>query len=188
MSDTSLSPLVNLRSLIPLPQRTPSKSPNPHTPFAFIYPGYFSYKLSSTSINCGHPSPCKFLSILSISGCSAFVKSLYTPVSSPGASAWMSWKMKHSRLLPSARVAPLKTPLVREAGSMPVKELVVPVLPPTERRRGSWLANWRTSRMKLGWVNYVSEVFTELGGLFAFGMWCMTTYLTMPYSSPMARL
>lgn len=37
---------------------------------------------------------------------------------------------------------------------MPVKELGVPVLPPTERRRGSWVAKWRTSRRKLlGWVS-----------------------------------
>ena len=34
-------------------------------------------------------------------------------------------------------MAPLKTPFVRLAMSRPVKELVVPVLPPMERRRGS---------------------------------------------------
>ncbi len=58
--------------------------------------------------------------------------------------------MKHCRLFPWARVAPLKTPLVKALISTPVNELVVPVLPPIERRRVSLVANWRTLSMKLG--------------------------------------
>lgn len=103
----------------------------------FLYPGYFSYWLRSNSINSGQPRPPRAPEILSVKGCKAFVRSSYKPVTKPGASAWMSWKMKHCRLFPSARVAPLKTPLVRAVTSTPVKELVVPVLPPTERRRAS---------------------------------------------------
>ena len=59
--------------------------------------------------------------------------------------------MKHSRLLPWARVAPSKTPPVKSDTSRPVKESVVPVLPPMDRRRGSRMPKARTSRMKL-WV------------------------------------
>ena len=66
----------------------------------FLYPGYFSYKLSSTSISCGHSKPPSAPDILSVNGCNAFVRSEYKPVNTPGASAWMSWKMKHWRLLP----------------------------------------------------------------------------------------
>jgi hypothetical protein len=47
-----------------------------------------------------------------------------------GASVFTTSKTKHTRLLPSRSVSALKTPPVRFPGSMPVKLLTVPVLPP----------------------------------------------------------
>ena len=79
-------------------------------------------------------------------GCSAAVTFSYNPATTAGASACTSWKVKHSRLLPWAKVAPLKTPFVKSETSRPVKEFVVPVLPPIERRRGSSRPKARTSR------------------------------------------
>ena len=114
-------------------------------PFAFAYPGNLSYLLISIPLNCGHDSPSKIDEMFCASGCSAFVTSEYSEARKLGASAWTSWNTRHSRLFPCVRVLISNTPLVKSPRSTPVKELFVPVLPPIERRRRSWVPNLSTS-------------------------------------------
>lgn len=124
-------------------------------------PGNASNKLLSYLTNCGQLNVAK-------TGLSASVNVFIAdcakvpripPLMMSGDAMLTTWYAKHARLLPSRRVAALKTPPVRSPTSTPVKVLGSPVLPPMAMMKGYVVMASRASK------------FSE----------------TRPYSSPMGR-